>query len=227
MAFTTPVHTRSDENATKTIGEPRSVLDRLAQQAVLGRLAPREREELLGALGGLVSAVRAGVDIGTEGTGRAGDAARTGADDGWQALRFTRRRDIEEGGPQGVESPRRRYDDKQLSFDYELDASQDGPAGEAAKREAVAAVDDLHATGNVLALALSGDSAARRLVSLGEAELARRTWPLFVPHLGIHLLQTPPPMLRYLEALMGAPRRSLTAPATKLDAVTCPTSSTH
>lgn len=66
----------------------------------------------------------------------------------------------------GVESPRsRKQDDNQLSLDYELDASQAGPAGEAAKREA-AAVDDLHATGNVLALALSRDLAARQRVSL-------------------------------------------------------------
>lgn len=91
--------------------------------------------------------------------------ARVGANDGWQALRFTRRQDIGEGGPQGVESPRRKLDEKQLGFDYELDASQTGPAGEVAKREA-AAVDDLHATGNVLALALSRDLAARQRVSL-------------------------------------------------------------
>ena len=155
-AFSSPVHTRDEDEVRKITDELRTLS---------GRLAPREREELLGSLGRLVSAIRAGIDIGTEGTGRAGDAARTGADDGWKPIRVSRPGDLEEGG--GVEPPRRAKRGKdQLSFDYELDPSQAGPAGEAAKRRAVDAVDSLRGTAGILALALSRDLAARQRTTL-------------------------------------------------------------
>lgn len=109
-AFTKPVHTRSDDEVNRILDDLRTVS---------GRLAPRERAEFLGSLDSLVSAIRAGIDIGTEGTGRAGDAARTGADDGWQAIRITRRQDVEEGG--GVEAPRRKYGKQPNEAGYEAD----------------------------------------------------------------------------------------------------------
>ena len=56
-----------------------------------GQLPAGQREQLLAAMGRLVSAVRAGVDISTEGTGREGDARSRGADDGWQPVAFVRK----------------------------------------------------------------------------------------------------------------------------------------
>ena len=79
-------------------------------------------------------------------------------------------------GQQGglsVEAGRRRYrDDSQLELDLErlesarLDPSQAGPEGAEARRVATGLVRDLHATGTVLAQALSGDFAARQRTNL-------------------------------------------------------------
>jgi hypothetical protein len=68
-----------------------------------------------------------------------------------------------------AEASRRPYtDDRQLQLflDNGPVESQAGPRGEAAQREAVAAVDDLRSTETVLGLALSRDYAARQRVSL-------------------------------------------------------------
>jgi len=68
-----------------------------------------------------------------------------------------------------AEAPRRKYtDDRQLQLflDSEPDPSQTGPAADRARREAVAAVDDLRSTQTLLAQALSGDYAARQRASL-------------------------------------------------------------
>ncbi len=86
-----------------------------------------------------------------------------------------------EGDGQRVEQKRRPYDQKgqlDLFISNGPDPSQAGPAGEAAQREAVAAVDDLYTTGTVLGRALSSDYASRQRVSLvgrkvtGPADLA-------------------------------------------------------
>lgn len=74
-----------------------------------------------------------------------------------------------EGDGRRVEQRERSYDQKgqlDLFLDNGPDPSQAGPAGEAAQRAAVAAVDDLHATGTVLGRALSRDYAARQRISL-------------------------------------------------------------
>ena len=68
--------------------------------------------------------------------------------------------------PVGVAPRRAKRGKDQLSFDYELDPSQTGPAGEAAKRRAVDAVDSLRGTAGILALALSRDLAARQRTTL-------------------------------------------------------------
>lgn len=77
---------------------------------------------------------------------------------------------VREGeGEYNAEAPRRPYtDDRQLQLflDNGPDRSQAGPRGEAAQREAVAAVDDLRSTETILGLALSRDYAARQRVSL-------------------------------------------------------------
>jgi hypothetical protein len=68
-----------------------------------------------------------------------------------------------------AEAPRRTYtDDRQLQLflDNGPDASQAGPRGEAAQREAVSAVDDLRSTETLLGLALSRDYAARQRAGL-------------------------------------------------------------
>ena len=73
-----------------------------------------------------------------------------------------------------LEEGRRRYrtqkqaDDRQLELFLSNgpDPSQAGPAGEAAQRAAVSAVDDLRSTATILGLALSRDYAARQRVSL-------------------------------------------------------------
>jgi len=75
----------------------------------------------------------------------------------------------EPGADYNAEAPRRKYtDDRQLQLflDSEPDPSQSGPAVDRARREAVAAVDDLRSTSSILAQALSGDYAARQRVSL-------------------------------------------------------------
>ena len=75
----------------------------------------------------------------------------------------------EDGQDYNAEAPRRPYtDDRQLQLflDNGPDPSQAGPRGEAAQREAVAAVDDLRSTETILGLALSRDYAARQRVSL-------------------------------------------------------------
>ena len=54
--------------------------------AVSRRLPPRERAELLGSLGRLVSAVRAGIDPSAEAGVRAGDASATGKNDGFSGV---------------------------------------------------------------------------------------------------------------------------------------------
>jgi alkylhydroperoxidase/carboxymuconolactone decarboxylase family protein YurZ len=75
----------------------------------------------------------------------------------------------EDGEAYNAEAPRRPYtDDRQLQLflDNGPDPSQAGPRGEAAQREAVAAVDDLRSTETILGLALSRDYAARQRVSL-------------------------------------------------------------
>lgn len=68
-----------------------------------------------------------------------------------------------------VQARKKAYtDDRQLQLflDSEPDPSQTGPASDRARREAVAAVDDLRSTGTVLGQSLSGDYAARQRVSL-------------------------------------------------------------
>lgn len=75
----------------------------------------------------------------------------------------------EDGQAYNAEAPRRPFtDDKQLQLflDSEPDPSQTGPAVDRARREAVAAVDDLRSTESILAQALSGDYAARQRTSL-------------------------------------------------------------
>lgn len=76
------------------------------------------------------------------------------------------RRTLDEQHPEEVGPRRSKRGKDQLSFDYELDPSQTGPAGEAAKRRAVDAVDDLRGTAGILALALSRDLAARQRTTL-------------------------------------------------------------
>jgi hypothetical protein len=76
------------------------------------------------------------------------------------------RRTLDEQHPEEVGPRRSKRGKDQLSFDYELDPSQAGPAGEAAKRRAVDAVDSLRGTAGILALALSRDLAARQRTTL-------------------------------------------------------------
>jgi Large polyvalent protein associated domain 38/Large polyvalent protein-associated domain 5/ddrB-like ParB superfamily domain/Large polyvalent protein-associated domain 1/ADP-Ribosyltransferase in polyvalent proteins/RadC-like JAB domain len=76
---------------------------------------------------------------------------------------------LDGGQAYNADARKRTYtDDRQLQLflDNGPDASQAGPAGEAAQRSAVAAVDDLRSTEAILGLALSRDFAARQRVSL-------------------------------------------------------------
>lgn len=75
-----------------------------------------------------------------------------------------------------VDAPRKKYqNDKQgdlfndqldLFLNSQPDASQAGPSVEVSRRDAVAAVQDLHATRSILAKALSSDYAARQRTNL-------------------------------------------------------------
>ena len=68
-----------------------------------------------------------------------------------------------------VDAPRKKYPNEnqfELFLGSEPDASQAGAAVEVSRRDAVVAIQDLHATGSVLAQALSSDYAARQRTSL-------------------------------------------------------------
>ncbi len=155
--------------------------------AEAGRVRPGQLEGLLSEVDALLGDLLRGYDAAAEGQAAGGSGPGTDqAGDGSRGpvsrrrvipIRAARadasgRRDDgndELSEPPRAEAPRGRYtDDRQLQLfvDNGPVESQAGPAAEAAQRDAVSAVDDLRSTGNVLALALSRDYAARQRVNL-------------------------------------------------------------
>lgn len=137
--------------------DERAQIEREAErQALTAQNAPEQRRDTTGdLLGGPTAA-----DVLADRQRQASSRARPSDDGGLFASK--------EGQAYSANAPRRKYNRDQLDLflDSEPDPSQAGPAIEGARRDAVAAVDDLHATGSILAQALSSDYAARQRVSL-------------------------------------------------------------